>query len=211
MAKHNNGKWAGIFGQVIMYTLFGKQIMRIKPVKVNQSKSSILKNNRSNFTIILHLTQQFSQYAKVGFAPSALNRTAFQEAMSVNMKNYSNALRAEQAEGLDWVELSKGTLSGAKTLNAELSDDYKLTLSWNGTQGLFSNSGNDTVMLLVTSGMGEYTHINLDASKRKEGSVVIDLPADLRDQPLHCFISFKNSKSFPKRGSISNSQYILAT
>lgn len=211
MAIIKNNKLSGMLGNLVLYFLNGRNVLRLKPSEIKQSKSAQLAENRSNFSTIQHLTQQFSQYAKVGFAPSAVNRTAFQEAMSVNMKNYSNALRAEQAEGLDWVELSKGTLSGAKTLNAELSDDYKLTLSWNGTQGLFSNSGNDTVMLLVTSGMGEYTHINLDASKRKEGSVVIDLPADLRDQPLHCFISFKNSKSFPKRGSISNSQYILAT
>lgn len=209
IAKKNN-ILSGLIGSVIFYDLKGKQAARIKPRTIKQSKSAQMAQCRSNFGIIQRLMQQFHDYIIPGFSYVAKERSVYREAMSVNLANYYQALKEENSEGLHWVEVSKGRLSGAKTINAQITDDFKLILTWQGTQSNLNWSNSDNVMILVTAGFQDYTYIKLKATTRDKNEFTLNLVKGLRNIPLHCFISFSKKTTGLKPGNISTSQYILA-
>lgn len=63
-------------------------------------------------------------------------------------------------------------------------------------------------MILITAGLGAFTHINLKACKRSAGSFSVELPPATSGSELHVFISFRQPHHANQKAVVSNSQYV---
>lgn len=202
---------SGTVGQVVLYEIYGKKAMRTLPTGVRKINSAKVKKAQGNFAFVMSLMQKFKEHITLGYGESAYRRSAFQEAMSANLDNYNNALREQKAEGLSWLTLSKGRLSGAGELQAELTAANRLTLTWQGTQPDLAYRDDDLVMLSVATYDKAYTHVNPHAADRRDGVLTLDIPAEATGKDLYAFITFRKAEGKGKIFTVSNSQGIVIT
>ncbi|MFA6949865.1 MAG: DUF6266 family protein [Lentimicrobiaceae bacterium] len=200
---------SGTVGQVVLYEIYGKKAMRTLPTGVRKINSTKVKKAQSNFAFVMSLMQMFKEHITIGYGEAAYRRSAFQEAMSANLANYNNALREQKAEGLAWLTLSKGRLSGAGELHAELNIPNRLTIIWQDTQPDLAFRDDDIVMLSVATTDKAYSHVNTHAATRRDGIIELDLPAEAVGKELYAFITFKRAEGKGKIFTVSNSQGVM--
>lgn len=197
----------GLVGNVILYEMNGKLAMRTRSTVKRKTESARLVRAQSNFSVVTALIRQFIEFTRTGFELAATTRNSYAEAMSVNCHHYNDALREGEVEDLQWLQLSKGRLSGVSTLEAAMTTSTQLTVTWQGTQPDLDFSDDDKAMVAVTSGKGAYTHINMNAGKRSAGSYTVELPPEAAAHDLHLFLSFIKPRWGKDKAVVSNSQY----
>jgi len=66
------------------------------------------------------------------------------------------------------------------------------------------------VMLSVATTDKAYSHVNTHAATRRDGTILLDLPAEAIGKELYAFITFKRAEGKGKIFTVSNSQWIVS-
>ncbi|MFA6950297.1 MAG: DUF6266 family protein [Lentimicrobiaceae bacterium] len=205
--RKQNGEYTGLVGNVSIYEMFGKSVMRTRPATPKKI-SPKFKESQNQFAYVMHLMQHFKNYINPGFQFVAENRSAYHTALSVNLNKYNEALRLEQTGDLQWMQLSSGKLSGAETVVASKSGDQNIHISWQGTEQGRSCNDTDHVMVLAYNSASQACYINLHQTIRSDGQCIIEIPDTHENDPVDVWISF-HAPIFEKKNiqSISNSHW----
>ncbi|MBE0650706.1 MAG: hypothetical protein IH595_07670, partial [Bacteroidales bacterium] len=121
------GDFTGRIGNVIVYKLNGKTVMRIRPAGGKKKPSPKQKQNRDDFTHVMKYMRSLKWIINTGFYDVTNGRFAFHSAFSANLKAYKTA---GKPGGLEWLKLSEGTRTGAENLQIEALDNERFKVIW---------------------------------------------------------------------------------
>ena len=212
MARSNTSSinsLSGLIGNSVVYEIFGKMVVRSRPRPSKVPDSDKRKLNQDKFRQTQLLMHSMLPFIRIGFWGYTENRTAFQEAMSVNL---GQDIFQRGGPGTDYSQciLSKGELPGTGQVQAQWEGPDTIGVSWSGSCGS-PGTPNDQVMLLFHFPTHNESVIQLEAGVRKDGSVSIAIPAHLVDENPEAYIALLNPGLMAmgkRKQGLSTSQYI---
>ncbi|MEE4177571.1 MAG: DUF6266 family protein [Bacteroides sp.] len=180
------GKFSGKLGNLVIYQMNGKIVMRAKPGKRTKPAGGRQKETQTNFARVMGILQPLKSFVKMGFNDLAGGTYVFHKAISENLKRYYDA---PDPNDLRWLLLSKGERAGALDLVLEMGEG-QATVRWGAHEAGKPFDEDDRVMLLAINTTSlEFTE-NPSAGKRSQGQASIALPPVKPGEQVLVFISF---------------------
>jgi hypothetical protein len=202
------GDFSGRIGNVIVYKLNGKTVMRIRPAGRTKKTTPVQKQNREDFAHVMKFMQNLKPVLNTGFYDVTKGRFAFHSAFSANLKAYKEAGRPA---GPEWLKLSEGTRNGAENPQVEPLGKARFRISWGEPSIAGWWAGNDRVFV-VAFFIGERNYYSESRyALRSQGEVVMEVIQASPGDTIHFFLFFQDVEgSLRKRNprNVSSSQWI---
>lgn len=199
--------FSGKIGNVVVYTMNGKTVIRALPSIRKRKPTEKQLENRNVFTYVLKLMQKIKPIVKIGFSHTAHNRTAFQEAMSVNLNAYKNA---EEKENLgSWLQISAGNRSGFANLSLHQSNDG-IEIRWTYNTVEEPLLKNDSVIAFAIEHQSTKVYSTIGEARRCDSNCNIKIPKLETELTYNIFIfaiaSLPTARQNPDM--VSDSQWV---
>ncbi len=208
LKKGSLGGFSGKVGNVVGASWKGIEYIRSLPSKVNDPKTKRQVKQRSGFSVTMDFQRTITPFLRIGFQSHTEGRmTAFNAAMSYNMKF---AVKGEQ-EGvaLDYpnVRVSRGGLSAASDTHAEVVAG-ELQVSWAAV--LQGNARSDDIAMLLAHNpaKGESAY-DLNAAKRAGTRAGLPLPASWKGDAIETYLAFKTADATMVSESVYTGRYLV--
>ena len=200
------GKLAGSLGDLVIYQMNGKIVVRAKPGKRTKPATGRQKETQENFARVMNILRPLKPYVKVGFNDLADGRFVFHKANSVNLKRFYDA---SNPDDLRWLMLSKGDRAGATGLVLEVEGE-QATVSWGDPEPGKPSAKDDRVMLLALNTTTLESTDSTNAGKRSNGRASLSLPPAKAGEEILVFITFMDvAGSIVKRDPENISDSVL--
>jgi hypothetical protein len=198
------GGLKGAIGNVVVYQFMGKTVVRSMPTKKRAPAKGAQRKTQDDFAQMMKIMQAVKDFVKAGFHDAAEGRTAFQTALSVNIRSRS---QWQQPGNLHWLVLSQGERAGASSLKVQCKQN-QAAITWDTAAAGGISSADDSVMLLALNSTTLACTYNLAASTRKKGEAKLELPAAVAGEEILVFIAFRSTSGGEKKNikNISDSQ-----
>lgn len=205
------GMLSGKLGNVVVYHVLGKEVVRMKG-RISKAPTEKQLANRQRLSVITKFLVKMKPFIEVGFGPAA--RAARVYPMNEVVKwNKSVALKGVYPDfqvDFEKVLLSKGDLPGLEGVSIVLEGNV-LRFSWLVPGGLMWPRSWDQVMLLaffpdVVADGSEFwqAYFVLSGARRKQGFDVLEIPAALVSERIEVYVAVVSDD----RGEVSTSQYL---
>src|SRR5690554_5366238 len=194
----------GSLGNVVMYTMYGRNYMRLKPAKYNDRKSEAQLAQRARMQLVNDFMKPFKELIRRTYAAEAIGRAPYHEAKSHLMKHAVQGNYPDLYINKHAALLSKGPLPlPADALFQK--QDGALLIRWNEELPYERMHSRDTLLIIAsdpTAGCCDYRFTDV---MRKEGQYKwkpdISVADDVQPDVWIAFLSFDDSL-------MSNSMYI---
>jgi len=180
------GDFSGRIGNLVVYKLKGKTVIRSMPAVTRGPARGRLKQTQDGFSRVMTVLRGLKAFVKVGFHDFAGGDYVFQKALSENLKRYH---AAGSPEGLDWLLLSAGERAGAQQLSLAVSGS-KATISWGEPEADKPWGPDDTVMVLALNTSSLQSTHKVNAARRSQGKATLSLPPATDDERIRVFVGF---------------------
>ncbi|NCC73587.1 MAG: hypothetical protein EOM06_09330 [Sphingobacteriia bacterium] len=194
MAPSKNGffgDFTGRVGNIIVYKMNGKTVMRARPSRVKKNPTALQQQSRNDFAHVLKYMQTLKKTINTGFQDVSTDRSAFHTAMSGNLRAY---LESGRLAGSEWLIVSKGKRAGAKEVQIEATGGNSFKITWGTPEAGKKWSDHDRVNLVTvkTTGTKIYSTLNRTAL-RMNGETVIEVNDVATGDEIHFFIFFDDA------------------
>lgn len=197
MARIENGITGGVSGKI--GNIVGARwkdisYLRTLPSNWKDPKTKKQVKQRSKLSVVVSFLRTASDLVKIGFQSRANGRmTAFNAAMSYNMKHAVTPM--DEGYGLDYekVMISQGELEGASDARIKVVGN-KLVFEWNPSV-LTNGSGDDMAMVMVHNTQKCRGISDTDAGKRRVGEASLTLPGYWAGDEMVAYLAFRNAKT----------------
>ncbi len=203
------GGVSGRIGNLVGATWKDIHYIRTRPAKVRDAKTEKQLSQRSSFSVTMDFLKRITPFIRIGFQAHATGRmTAFNAAMSYNMKHA--VTRGDQGMALDWpnVLISKGTLGSVTEVSGRVSE-WELHLHWD-TGGSENSWPDDIAMVVANNTVKGRSIYDLNASKRASGKASLPLPAAWEGDTIETYLAFKTDDGAMVSNSIYIGQYVVS-
>ncbi len=203
------GGVSGRIGNLVGATWKDIHYIRTLPAKVRDPKTEKQLSQRSSFSVTMDFLKRITPFIRIGFQAHATGRmTAFNAAMSYNMK--FAVTKGNQGMALDWpnVLVSKGTLGSVAEVSGKVSE-WELHLHWD-TTGYENAWPYDIAMVVAHNTVKGRSIYDLNASKRSSGKASLLLPAGWEGDVIQTYLAFKTDDGAVVSNSIYAGQYVVS-
>ncbi len=203
------GGFSGRVGTLVGATWKDIYYIRTRPAKVRDAKTEKQLSQRSSFSVTMDFLKRITPFIRIGFQAHATGRmTAFNAAMSYNMK--FAVTKGNQGMALDWpnVLVSKGTLGSVTEVSGRVSE-WELHLHWD-TGGSENSWPDDIAMVVANNTVKGRSIYDLNASKRASGKASLPLPAAWEGDTIETYLAFKTDDGAMVSNSIYIGQYVVS-
>lgn len=209
MASSNDplfGRMKGGIGNIVVYQMFGKTVLRTKPNVKRKPASGRLKECQTDFKHVMHLMQLARTYIATGFHEVADGRSAFHTALSINLKRYKSS---EDKALKDWLQLSSGKRAGAIGISLLQKGVNQIEISWKEAEPGKPASENDWVFFFAIERSSQKVCAELYVARRKHGRTFVQMPNVKAGELYDCFLTFKSDVATSRKQAelISDSIY----
>lgn len=143
-----------------------------------------------------------TEFVRVGFKRYATKQTAFNAAMSYNLKNAITGYYPNFSVDFEKVLLTRGNLQIPRNVEM-VCDNYIIGLTWD-TPMIGSPSEGEKAMILIYHPSKSEVVYETSGSDRGVGSHQISVPKEWKDETVEVFISFISEDG----RDLSNSLYV---
>ncbi len=199
MASSNDaffGKLSGKIGNIVVYQMYGKTVIRSLPTGRSKKASPKLEASRTDFKTVVSLLPALKHLLAFGFGSLAVNRSAYQAALSVNLKSYQQAM---DKSIVDWLILSKGEREPAIDPQAVLGEAGTILLSWSASPVKSDNSTDKLVVFLLSGQALSRSAFEITDAQRHQGHASVRIPATCLENTIEVFVSFISSSYLGKQ------------
>lgn len=180
------GDFHGRLGNLVVYKLKGKTVIRTLPSKKRGPAKGRLKASQSRFSQIMNVLKGIQSYVKTGFYDVSDGAYVFQRALAANIECY---MASEDPADYHWLLLSKGERAGAQDLALEMGEG-QATVRWGEPEAGKPFDPTDRVMLLALNTTTLESTENTNAAIRNQGQAGIALPPAKAGEKVLVSISF---------------------
>ena len=195
---------SGTLGDSVWVNRQGINYKRSKPTHVNNPKSPAQLNHRARFTTMIKFLQPLKNFLRVGFESQTGNMSAFNAAMSCNLKTAIVGTYPEYRIDYSKVILSRGKLPGALHPKVKITSSGEIEFTWDNNSNVPYAMADDKVMLVVYNPEKQQAITIQEGNLRIIGSHSIKLPSSFAGDEVQCFIAFQNLQ----QSEVSESQYV---
>lgn len=191
MANSKEGLLSGFKGRIgdlIIYKMYGKTVIRSVPEKKRKPATGSLKKKQQSFAVVMKYMQAVKAIIRIGFYDIAIDRSPYHTAMSYNLKSYYNAVNTENT---DWLQLSHGNRAMAEDLYLEKESNEQAILRWGKPEAGKVFSDNDILMFITLNRRTLTTEHDLWAAKRNKGICRIKMPKSEAGDEIDFYIAFR--------------------
>ena len=203
------GDFTGRIGNLVVYKLNGKTVIRIRPNTTKRKPTERQKQSRDDFAHVMHYVRSLRQIVDAGYYDVSQGRHAFHSALSANLKAYKAAGRPEGAE---WLKLSEGTRAGAEALQLEPLENNRYRITWGKAMDGYRQSRTDRVVVVALNNSdGHHRYSESQQALRGQGKTTVDVQVVSPGDEIYFFIFFQDvdgslRKKYPV--NVSSSQFI---
>lgn len=208
MARIKKGILGGVsgrLGNVIGGSWKGVDYLRSLPSGGRKDATAAQMQVRQSFRMAVTFLKPFTEVVRIGFAPQTAQKTAFNAAVSLFIKNAITGTYPDLEVDYSQVRLSQGTLPIPETFTLASSSAGQIGLTWTPLGGQPSDK---LVVAAWCAETGEGFY-HLTAAERQDGTAQLGIPTYLSGKLFHVYAFFVSAYPLGsgKTGSISNSVY----
>jgi len=197
------GGFSGTVGTVIGGSWKGIDYMRSKPAKVSNPNSKGQRDQRSKFSLVLSFLQPISEFIRIGFKEYAVKMTAFNSAMSYNVKNAIAGEYPDYTMDYSLALVSRGSLAGALNPAATSGAVGEVSFTWEDNSTETNANEDDLTMLLVLNPDKNEAVFTTEGSTRNAGTQLVTIPDSYSGDTVECYIAFISIG-----GEVANSKHV---
>lgn len=185
------GGFTGRLGNVVGCRWKDTYYIRSRPTKVNHPNTEAQLTQRMRFIETQNFLSPLKEFLRVGFGAYTADKSAYNAAMSYNIKNalkgtYPN-IKINPSKAL----ISRGSLPKPKETAVKATSKDTVKFFWNSVEKLPLPAGpNDKALLVIRSLNNKEADYKLDAARRSEGGATIKLPKDFSGEEIACYLVF---------------------
>ncbi|UNY99870.1 DUF6266 family protein [Zhouia spongiae] len=198
------GGISGKVGTVVGASWKGIDYIRSKPSSVANPRTEGQVNQRNKFSVTLEYLQPNLGFIKLGYKGYAVQKTAFNAAMSYVLNNAITGAAPDFEIDYNLALLSRGSLSGALNPDTDLSTPGQVTFTWDDNSDEGNANVTDKAMLLVYNPSKKASVAILGGQDRTVGSEVVPIPATYAGDTVELFMAFITADNT----QVSNSVYL---
>lgn len=193
----------GSVGPIVVYSMYGKSYMRTKPARYKDKQSLAQLTQRQKMKMMLAYLSPFKELLRFTFASDAIGRSAFQAALSYNLRQGLEGEYPHQLINKQTALLSHGQIDLPSRLSvSRLSDG--LLFEWDDSNNGFNNSTSDTLVVILQVGDTSLVEYRFTGVARCEGQFKWETAQVKSGKSLHVWMAFRNARET----QMSNSFYL---
>jgi hypothetical protein len=214
MSKLPNGLFGTISGKlnnVIVSSWKGIPYVKSRPTQIRDPKTPQQATQRSRFSRIMSIMVPLSPVVRIGFKGYAEKMSAFNAAVSYNLKNSFSTDSSNHEIQYANLLFSCGSYIGIEEGSCEPAAKGSLKLIWKDKPITGIGYANDRIMVVLINETGITSLYYLDAGSRQLGSIVLALPPHQQGDVVHSYITMINpakALSGNSKQGISDSRYL---
>ena len=194
------GDFRGRVGNLVMYQMHGKTVVRIRPAGRSGKPSPALKAAQGDFARVMGVMRKMKWFVRTGFYFVAEGRSPFHQALSENLLRYR---AAEEKDDLKWLLLSRGTRAGALDAACSIGDEY-VDISWGAPEEGKPWADDDQAMVVATNNTTLLMAGSLSAGPRSNGHARVRRPPTGAGEEVRVFLAFRCALPTPGGKDIEN-------
>lgn len=205
-----NGPFIGKVGNLVGCKWKDTYYVRIRPAKVKHPNSEAQMAQRMRFAITQQFIQPLKGFLKIGFGAYTSDKSAYNAAMSYNMKNALEGTYPEIIVNPEKALFSKGKLGVVEDAIVKINEQNNLEFSWNNNAETSNISSNDKAIIILKSLSDLYSYYKLDAAKRSDKIALMPIREEHYGKTFACYLVFVDQDVLLSKFSenaISNSIY----
>lgn len=206
MGIFKNGLFGGISGRVgniVGASWKGVEYVRSLPaIRVDPKTKKQIKQ-RNKMSVTMEFMKTVTPYVRVGFQMYVTDSlTAFNAAMSFNMKNAISTDADNVSLDYSKVMVSRGPLFITPNIKAERATG-KIIITWDKTLSEDAKRS-DQLMVVAYNSFKQQSVYDLNAGKRSLSLTSIEIPLDWKKDKIEVYVAFKDAEG----GVVSDSIYV---
>ena len=197
------GGFSGKVGTVIGGNWNGVDFMRGLPSKMTNPQTEAQQHQRAKVALMVKFLSPLKAFLRVGFKKQANKMSAFNAAMSYNLKHAIMGTDPDFEIDYSKVMVSQGKLPGAINPVVSYPANGQVVFTWEDNSASFGAMPDDRAVLLIYDPeKGEAVSVT-GGNLRSSGSQAINLSPTFEGAEVHCYIAFQNAS----QTVISDSRY----
>jgi len=213
MARAKNGftgPLSGKVGNLVACTWKGIPYVRSRPAIVKHPNSPSQMAQQMRMKKTMEFLHPLKEFIRLGFGAYTENKSAFNVALSYNMKNALTGeypdIKIDNSKAL----VSMGTLPGASQTTVSTDEPGKIKIEWNPQSDEPNAHSYDQGIIVIYNTSIPEVYYTIEATKRDTGIAIINLPDKYQSHELQCYLIFARKElllgSLSEK-NISNSCY----
>ena len=198
------GGFSGIVGTVNGASWKGIDYMRSRATSISNPRTPAQVEQRAKFTAVGMFLKPLTAFLRIGFKSAAVKMSAYNAAMSFNLKNAITGIYPAFDIDYSKVLVSQGTLPGALNPATVSATAGTVRFTWENNSWETNASADDQAVLVVYNPAKQAAVSVIGAIARSVGSQTIILPNSFTEDQVQCYIAFINAN----QSVISNSEYV---
>ena len=180
--------------------------MRSKPTSVTNPRTPAQLAHRAKFSTVIQFLQPLTSFLRIGFKSLAIEMSAFNAAMSYNLRNAIAGIYPDYTIDYTSVKVTSGNLPGA--LNAVITSTIagEIEFTWEDNSSDAGALADDKAMLVVYNAAKGLCVSVIGGNTRASGSQSVTVPNLFAGDQVHSYLSFANTNG----SACSDSQYVGA-
>jgi hypothetical protein len=183
------GPVSGKVGNVVGATWRGIDYLRIMPANVSNPRTPGQLNQRAKFIMVLRFLQPLLDFIKIGFRTWAVKMSAFNAAMSYNLRNAVTGEFPDFDISFADVLVSRGSLRAVSGVSSTSPQAAELQVQWDDNSGMGNALATDRVMVVVYNSEKMDVRYEMDAGFRSDGQATISLPASYSGDEVQVWLA----------------------
>lgn len=208
------GPFTGKLGNIVGCRWKDTYYIRTRPERVNHPNTEKQLAQRMRFVNTQEFLLPLKEFLRLGFSAYTANKSAYNAAMSHNMKNALEGVYPDIVVSPSKVLVSKGLLPGKVKAVIRAVGSDTVRFFWNNTESSPVGHENDRVLLVVRARSEKLSDYRVDAARRSDGEAEIRLTQHFRGKEVDCYLIFVSQEvllgTISEEG-ISNSIYCGTT
>ena len=189
------GHLRGRIGNVVVYRMNGKMVVRSRPSVKRKPATGKLKQSQEACGAVMAKMSAVRMLVNFGFDAVAVNRPAFHAAVSENLNRYRPVPDKDQRH---WLLLSRGTRAQAAGWSCALSGNH-LQVSWGANQATGAAHDSDRLVVFLVQPHGKEALMLPFVARRSDRQASVTLPAAFSSSHCDCFAAFYTHEIAPKK------------
>jgi len=208
MAIEKHGRTSGSIGNIVHYTLRGKNVMRLKPGIKNNPRTAKQQNHRAKIRESSKFIRSINSFIKIGYQATPLDYAA-NEARQFIIKNCFIETPDGVKLNFPSILVSRGELKKPENYSMTV-DGTTATITWKKPEKRDYTDGTDKVLIALYSDTPPEgsSWLKISVAFRSDGTATIEIPA--HELPIHAWMFFYNAEKATgeSKKKISDSVYL---
>ncbi len=187
------GGVAGKVGNVVGGNWKGIDYLRSKPASVANPKTLKQLTQRARFIAVMNFLKPLTSLLAIGFKNSADGMTAFNVAMSYNVKNAITGTYPAFTVNYPVTQISRGNLTGASTPAVASTVSKVINFTWVNNAGTGNALATDTAILVAFFPTSNEAVYQVTAIARSAAAATLTCPAKFSTKQAQCWIIFQTA------------------